>query len=104
MAVGARYTVTMESIIRNVRDIASPERGVYESLLGQPLRDNQRVLVMILNPGAEPDESIRRKAMADFHELCRQGTEHRERQRVSIEEADQVLQEAVRAVRSRKTD
>jgi hypothetical protein len=94
----------MESIIRNVKDIESPERRVYESLLGQSLRDNQRVLVMILNPGAEPDESIRRKAMADFHELCRQGTERRQQQGASVEQADQVLEEAVRAVRSRKTD
>jgi hypothetical protein len=57
---------------------------------------------MVLNPRAEPDESIRRKAMEEFHELCRQGTEHRERLGVSIEEADQTLEEAVRAARAHK--
>jgi len=92
----------MESIVRDVKSVESDERRVYEVVLGRALEENQRVLVMVLNPGAEPDESIRRKAMADFQELCRQGTEHRQRLGVSVEEADQALEEAVRAVRSGK--
>ena len=93
----------MESIIRDVKGIEADERHVYESVLGRALRENQRVLVMVLDPGAEPDESIRGKAMEEFHKLCREGTESRERLGVSVEEADQAVDEAVRAVRSRKT-
>ena len=97
------YDTGMESVVRSVKGLESDERRVYEAVLGCALQDNQQVLVMVLNPGAAADDSIRRKAVEEFHELCREGTEHRERLGVSIEEADQVLEEALRAVRSRKT-
>jgi hypothetical protein len=92
----------MESIIRDVRDIESNERHVYEAVLHRPLREDQQVLVMVLTPGAEPDEAIRRKAMEEFRQLCREGTEHRERQGVSVEEADLALEESLHAARSEK--
>jgi hypothetical protein len=98
------YTSCMESIIRDVKSLESQERQAYELLLGHALQENQRVVVMILNPGAEPDEPVRRKAREEFHDLCREGTEHRQRLAASVEEADQALDEAIRAGRSRKTE
>jgi len=97
------YDKGMESVIRDVKALESDERRLYESALGRALQENQRVLVMVLNPGVEPDESVRRKAMEDFHAVCREGTEHRERMGITVEEADQALDEAVRAARSQKT-
>jgi hypothetical protein len=94
----------MESIVRDVKSIESAERHLYEAVLHRALHEDQRVLVMVLNPGAEPDESIRRKAVAEFCEICREGTEHRERQSISVEEADRAVEEAIRAVRSRRTE
>lgn len=37
----------MESIIRNVRDIDSRERQALEHVLGQPLKDDQRVVIQV---------------------------------------------------------
>jgi hypothetical protein len=38
----------MDSIIRNVGDLSSNERHVYESVFGQPLRDDQQVIVQLV--------------------------------------------------------
>ena len=94
----------MESITRDVDKIESGERRVYEAVLGHALRGNQQVLLRVIELHKEPDESVRRKAMEDFHELCREGGENRERQGISVEEADQALEEAIRAVRSQNTE
>jgi len=94
----------MESITRDVDKIESSERRVYEAVLGHALRENQQVLLRVVELHQEPDECVRRKALEDFHELCRAGTGHRQRQGISVEEADQALEEAIRAVRSQKTE
>ncbi len=91
-------------MIRNVQEIKASERKVYEDVLGEHLQDSQRVLIMVLNPGVELDEAIRNKAMDDFHQLCKQGTENRERLGVSVEEADQIVDEAIQHVRSQKSE
>ena len=93
----------MESVTRDVGKIESGERQVYEAVLGHALRENQQVILRVIELKKEADESARRKARKEFHELCREGTENRERQGVSVEEADQALEEAIRAVRSGKT-
>lgn len=94
----------MESIIRNVTELGAPERQLYEMVLGEHLEESQRVLVMVLKPGVEPDESIRRKAMEGFNEFCKQGAENRERLGVSIEEADAAVDEAIVHVRSEQRE
>lgn len=92
----------MESIARDVRTLLPDERRLYESAVGHALREDQRVIIHVVELEDGPDESVRRAVMEDFHELCRQGTENRERQGISIGEADQALEEAVRAVRDQK--
>lgn len=94
----------MESIVRNVKDIENEERRFYESVLREQLRDNQRVFIMVLDPGAQADEAIRRKAMADAMEIARKGSESRERQGVSVEEADRLVDEAIEHVRRHKDE
>lgn len=94
----------MESISRDVSRLEPDERRVYESVLGHALRENQRVIIRVVELENEPDESARRKAREEFHELCREGTENRERQGIPVEEADQAVDEAVRAARSRKPE
>ena len=37
----------MESAIRNVVDLSADERQLYESVLGHPLRDDQRIIVQL---------------------------------------------------------
>ena len=38
----------MDSIIRNVREIDSRERQALERVLGQPLKENQRVIIQVV--------------------------------------------------------
>jgi len=94
----------MESITRNVDQIESDERRVYEAVLGHALRGNQQVILRVIDLKQEPDESVRSAARDEFHEICREGTENRERQEISVEEADTAVDETVRAVRFRKID
>jgi hypothetical protein len=93
----------MESITRDVDKIESTERRMYEAVLGHALRDDQQVVLRVIELRREPDESVRQKAIDEFHELCREGTENRQRQGISTEKADEALEEAMRAARSRKT-
>ena len=44
----------MESIIRNVRDIDGRERQMLEHVLGQPLTENQRVIIHVETVVAQP--------------------------------------------------
>ena len=92
----------MECITRDVDKIESSERRVYEAVFGHALREDQQVVLQIAESTERPNEAARRAALEEFHELCRQGTENREKQGISIEEADGILEEAIRAVRSQK--
>jgi hypothetical protein len=44
----------MESVIRNVAELSANERQLYESVFGQPLQNDQRVIVQLVtaNEGA----------------------------------------------------
>jgi prephenate dehydrogenase len=93
----------MESITRYVDKIESDERRVYESVFGHALRENQQVILRVTELEKETDESVRQKAREEFHEICKEGSENRQRQGISVEEADQILEESIQAVNSRKT-
>ena len=43
----------MDSVIRNVSDLSSNERHVYENLLGQQLRDDQRIIVRLVEASTD---------------------------------------------------
>lgn len=43
----------MEPIIRDVQDLESDERRVYESVVGHVLRDNQRIVSRVIEFGDE---------------------------------------------------
>ena len=66
--------------------------------------EDQQVILRVVEPMKKPDEATRRATLEEFRELCRKGTENRERQGISLEEADQILEEAILAVRSGKTE
>jgi hypothetical protein len=46
----------MESTVRNVREIASDERRVYETVLGQRLTENQQVVLQVIDLGESSTE------------------------------------------------
>ena len=41
----------MESITRNVRDISSDELRLYETVLGEKLKENQQVIIQVISLG-----------------------------------------------------
>ena len=50
------YNPSMESIVRNVRDINTSERLVLEQVLGHQLKENQQVIIQVVNVGKEHTE------------------------------------------------
>ena len=92
----------MESLVHNVKDMTPDTRHGIEAVLGEALQDDQVVYLVVITPDAEPIDEKRAAAIADLHGICKQGTAHRESLGVSIEEADEALEEAMEHVRSRK--
>jgi hypothetical protein len=85
----------MESIIRNVGEINADERHVYESVLGHALRENQRVIIRVVEFEAEPDETTRRAALGRAVEIARQGRAAAAAQGITPEEAEAAIDEAI---------
>ena len=46
----------MESVIRNVRDIDSRERQALEHVLGQQLKENQKIIIQVVTVPSEESE------------------------------------------------
>ncbi len=44
----------METIIRHVRDIDTAERHVLEHVIGQQLKENQKVIIQVVTLGTQP--------------------------------------------------
>ena len=89
----------MESVVRDVNSIESDERRIYESVLGHTLRENQRVIIRVVDVDQEPDEASRRAALSRAVEIARQGRAAVEAQGITAEEADAAIDEAIREVR-----
>jgi hypothetical protein len=86
----------MESIVRDVRSLESDERRLYESVVGHAFQENQRVIIRVIELGAEPDQGARRAALSRAVETARPGREAAERQGIAAEEADRAIDEALR--------
>lgn len=91
----------METIVRNVSEIQEDQKRWLEDALGKQLQGNQRIVIMVLNPGALADDALRQQALADLKQLFAKGGEHAQRQGISEQEADEALDEAMRHVRPR---
>jgi hypothetical protein len=52
----------MEKIIRNVRDIDGADRQVLEHVIGQRLRENQQIIVNVVNIDVSPKPSEQGKS------------------------------------------
>lgn len=85
----------MESIIRKVSDIDADQRKWLESNLGEQLKDSQQIIIRVVTIGSEPSAAARDNALSDLKSLAEKGSQHREDLRVSEQEADDVLDEAM---------
>ena len=92
----------MESFIRSVDEIDGELRRWFESGLGQRLRQNQRVMVTVLNVGVEPDEESRREALEELRRIRAEAAANIKAQGLSLEEVDALVDEAIAHVRRQK--
>jgi fatty acid/phospholipid biosynthesis enzyme len=92
----------MESIIRNVSDIEIDPRHWLESSLGQHLEDNQRVMIMVLNVGTEPDEKKRRQAQENLRSIRSQTAANVQAQGITPNNVDVIVDEAISDIRHRE--
>jgi hypothetical protein len=60
----------METIIRHVRDIKTDERRVLEHVIGQPLKENQQVIIQVVTPGNQPAEEATSSDTGKLPEWC----------------------------------
>lgn len=88
----------MDTVIRYVREMESGQRLWLESEIGHELRDDQRIMIHVLAPGEAAIAEPRQLAFDQLRQLSQQGTRHREASGFSEEEADAVLDEAMRHV------
>ncbi len=49
--------VIMEAIIRQVRDIEQSERQVLEHVLGRQLKENQQIIIQVVNSASDKSQS-----------------------------------------------
>ena len=89
----------MESVTRNVSEIQAGEKRWLETLLGQQLRENQQVFIMVFTPNVVPDEGTRRAAAARMDQTFEQADAHARDHGVTTDEADTAVQEAMDHVR-----
>lgn len=92
----------MESIVRNVKDIAMDERRHLEQALGRQLVENQQVIIHVIDLDIEPDAEVRRTALAEASEIARQGRAHAVAQGATSAEANAAIEEAIEQVRRGK--
>lgn len=92
----------MESVLRNVKDIAGDDRRSLEHVVGAHLRDHQQVLIHVLDIDVVPPDEARRAGIKEASAIAERGRAHAAAQGVSPEEADAVIDDAIRQVRRRR--
>jgi len=70
-----------------------------EHVVGQPLRDNQEVMIQIIDLDMVPDDKSRRQALARAAEIAHQGRTNAAIRGATAEEIDADIEEATREVR-----
>jgi len=95
----------MENMLsRNVTEIPEASRRSLEDLLGQQLRADQRVFIMVLDSPSVPDEEQRGSAAAGLRKIIAAAQSHADRAGVSDEELDASVDEAMAHVRRRQAN
>ena len=89
-------------IVRNVRDISPENRRSLESMLGEPLREDQKVCIAIV-PVTGPDEDVRRAAFARIEEIFARTDAYAREQGITEKEIDEAVEEAMQHVRHRSS-
>jgi len=93
----------MESIaLRNVKDIKDTGKHWLEGVLGEHLRDNQQVFIMVLTPDVVPDDESRRRAANGIQQVLADVDSRTAAEGVTPNEIDAAVEEAMQHVRRRE--
>ena len=87
--------------IQSVRDLQDSGKRWLENVLGQHLKENQQVFIMVFTPGVEPDEASRRQALANVKQTMTHVESNLAIGGVTGEEFDAAVDEAMEGVRRR---
>ena len=87
--------------IQCVKDLQDSGKRWLENVLGQHLKENQQVFIMVFTPGVEPDEASRRQALANVKQTMTQVESNLAVEGATGEEFDAALDEAMEDVRRR---
>jgi hypothetical protein len=85
--------------VQNVKDLQESGKRWLEGVLGQDLRENQQVFIMVFTPGVEPDEASRGQARAGLERTFQKTAEYAETHCVADGEIDAAVDEAMQQVR-----
>ena len=89
--------------IQSVKNLQDSGKRWLENVLGQHLKENQQVFIMVFTPGVEPDEASRRQALATVKQTMAQVESNLAQEGVAGEEFDAAVDEAMEDVRRRQT-
>jgi hypothetical protein len=89
----------MDKLFHNVNDLPASARSVVENLIGHPLRDDQQLFMIAIDPLAEPPKAQRRAAWNELKGLFDVMHENVKQSGRSQEEIDQLVDEACESVR-----
>ena len=88
-------SITVES----VGNLEAGGKRLLEEMLGRPLQEDQQVFIMVLSPGAEPDEEARRQARAGLEAVFQKTAAYAAEKGASDEDIDAAVLEAAEQVR-----
>jgi hypothetical protein len=88
--------------VQNVKDLQTSGKHWLEDVLGQRLRDNQQVFIMVFTPGVVPSDAARREAIPGLQQTWDQVERHQREHGITGEEFDAAVDEAVQDIRRRE--
>jgi hypothetical protein len=90
------------AIVHNAADIPGDEKSILEGFLGQALRDNQQVFIMVFTPGVIPDVLTRQSLAARIERTLNEAAEGAAARRITADEADAAVDEAMNYIRHQR--
>ena len=88
--------------IQSVKDLQDNGKRWLENVLGQHLKENQQVFIMVFTPGVEPDEASRRQALARVKQTMNHVESNLAEQGATGDEFDAAVDETMADVRRRE--
>lgn len=88
--------------LRTVRDIQYTGKHWLEGVLGQDLRDDQQVFIMVLTPDVVPEEEARKRAAGGIQQVLTDVDAQTAASHVTQQEIDEAVDEALQHVRRRE--